>query len=272
MLRPDQTAEARTRHSDGVETALRAPRAWTGGPGCLIANDLVGRLSSQSRHQLLDRCETVRLFQRQMLQERGAELRFAYFIESGAASLTARAGDCPPVEIHTLGRKDFVGIPLILGMRVSPHRCTVQVAGQALRLPAEDLVHLVKTNVEIEKLLLGYVQATLIHSSQLIACNSRHNLTQRLARWLLVAKDRFGSNEIALTHRAMAQALAVRRAGITTTMGAMEHAGMIRRGRGRTVIVDERRLEAVSCNCYHVIQSAHDRSLNLPPAIRIAHS
>jgi CRP-like cAMP-binding protein len=214
----------------------------------------------------------VRLVPRQMLQERGVELRFAYFILSGAASVTTRAGGCLPVEIHTLGQKDFVGIPAILGMQMSPHRCTVQVAGQALRLRVDDLVHIVKTNVEVEKLLLGYVQATLIHSSQLVACNSRHNLTQRLARWLLVAGNRIGSDEIALTHRAMAQALAVRRAGITTALGEMEHAGLIQRSRGRTVIVDKRHLEAASCDCYRVIQAAHDRSLNLAPAIRIAHS
>ncbi|MGY3622538.1 Crp/Fnr family transcriptional regulator [Bradyrhizobium sp. USDA 10063] len=273
MLRLDHTVEARTRNQEGIGAPLRAPHhPWTGEPGCSNANDLVRRLSPQSRSQLLSRCETVRLLPRQMLQERGVELRFAYFIEAGAASLTARAGDCPPVEIHTLGQKDFVGLPLILGMRVSPHRCTVQVAGQALRLPADDIVHLVKTNVEIQKLLLGYVQATLIHSSQLVACNSRHNLNQRLARWLLVTKDRLGSSEIALTHRAMAQALAVRRAGITTAIGEMEQAGMIRRTRGKTVIVDEGRLERASCDCYHVIRSAHDRSLNWPPAIRISHS
>ncbi|MGY3618361.1 Crp/Fnr family transcriptional regulator [Bradyrhizobium sp. USDA 10063] len=273
MLGPDQTAEAKTRHPDGTDTAApEAPHIWAGKSSCTIANDLVSRLSPQSRRQLLDRCESVRLLRRQVLHERGLQLRHAYFIESGAASLTTRAGDCPAVEIHTLGQRDFVGLPLILGMRVSPHRCTVQVSGQALRLEAEDLIELIKTNVEIEKLLLGYVQATLIHSSQLVACNSRHNLPQRLARWLLVARDRLGSNEIALTHRCMAQALGVRRAGITTAVGEMENAGMIRRSRGRIVIVDEIRLETASCDCYRVIRSAHDRSLALSPAIRIAHS
>jgi CRP-like cAMP-binding protein len=237
-----------------------------------MANDLIDRLSLQSRRQLLDCCESVRLIHRQLLHDRGIELRYAYFIESGAASLTTRAGGCPPVEIHTLGKKDFVGVPLILGKRVSPHRCTVQVPGQALRLAAEDLIRLISTNVEIEKLLLGYVQATLIHSSQLVACNSRHNLTQRLARWLLVAKDRLGCNEIAMTHRCMAQALAVRRPGITTAIGEMEQEGMIRRSRGRIFILDETRLEATSCDCHRVIRSAHERSLALSPALRIAYS
>ncbi|MBR0754291.1 Crp/Fnr family transcriptional regulator [Bradyrhizobium jicamae] len=236
-----------------------------------VGNDLVARLSPPSRHSLLERCEPVRLTARQVLQERRLPMQHAYFIESGAASLTTRAGDCPPVEIHTLGRKDFVGVPLVLGMRVSPHRCTVHVPGNALRIETEALIGLIKADREIEKLLLRYVQATLIHSSQLVACNSRHNLPQRLARWLLVARDRIGGNEIALTHKCMAQALGVRRAGITTTVGDMEASGLIRRSRGRIVIVDESRLEEASCTCFRVIRSAHESSLAGPIALRVAH-
>ncbi len=234
-------------------------------------NDLIAHLSPRSRRSLLDRCDSIRLTARQVLQERGLPLQHAYFIESGAASLTTRAGDCPPVEIHTLGKRDFVGVPLVLGMRVSPHRCTVHVPGRALRIETDALIGLIKTDIEVEKLLLRYVQATLIHSSQLVACNSRHNLSQRLARWLLVARDRIGDNELALTHKCMAQALGVRRAGITTAVGDMEANGLIRRSRGRTVIVDETRLEEASCNCFRVIRSAHENSLSGPVALRVAH-
>lgn len=236
-----------------------------------LGNDLIAHLSPRSRRLLLDRCDSIRLTARQVLQERGLPLQFAYFIESGAASLTTRAGDCPPVEIHTLGKKDFVGVPLVLGMRVSPHRCTVHVPGKALRIQTDALIALIKTDTEVEKLLLRYVQATLIHSAQLVACNSRHNLSQRLARWLLVARDRIGENEVALTHKCMAQALGVRRAGITTAVGDMEANGLIRRSRGRTVIVDEARLEQASCDCFRVIRSAHENSLLGPIALRVAH-
>jgi CRP-like cAMP-binding protein len=199
---------------------------------------------------------------RQLLQERNLPLRHAYFLEHGAASLTARAGNCLPVEIQTLGINDFIGIPLILGMRVSPHRCMVQVPGTALCIEADTLIDLVRRDREIEKLLLRYVQATLIQSSQLAACNSRHSLQQRLARWLLVAQDKFSSREIPLTHRCMAQALGVRRAGITTTMSKMEAQGIIKQGRAQVRILDEARLEELSCNCNRVITFAHQYSLN----------
>lgn len=111
-----------------------------------FTNDLVRRLPDWSRSLLVGRCDYVRLKPRQMLQERNLPLRYAYFPEHGAASLTATAGNCLPVEIQTVGAKDFIGIPLILGMRVSPHRCMVQVPGKALRIEADALIELKSRN------------------------------------------------------------------------------------------------------------------------------
>ncbi|WP_247774205.1 Crp/Fnr family transcriptional regulator [Bradyrhizobium sp. 192] len=138
----------------------------------------------------------------------------------------------------------------------------VQVPGRALRIEADALIELVRGDVEVQKLLLRYVQATLIQSSQLAACNSRHSLQQRLARWLLIVEDKLFSREIPLTHRCMAQALGVRRAGITSTMGEMEARGIIQRGRAQVEILDQSQLEQLSCDCYRVILSAHENSLN----------
>lgn len=237
----------------------------------LSCNELVSRLSERSRQSLLERCERVPLGKRQVLYDRGIPLRFAYFIESGGCSVTTRAGDCLPVEIHTLGRKDFVGVPLILGMRVSPHRCSVQVRGHALRIHGDELIALIKRDAELERLLLGYVQAILIHSSQLSACNSRHTLHQRLARWLVVASDRLGSREVPFTHSYIANALAVRRAGVTVALGEMAREGVIGCRRAGIVVADAARLKSMSCDCHSVILSAHERSCTVPP-VRMAYS
>lgn len=237
----------------------------------LSRNELVSRLSTSSRCRLLDSCETVPLGKGQVLYDRGTPLRYAYFIESGGCSVTTRAGDCLPVEIHTLGVKDFVGVPLVLGMHVSPHRCSVRVPGQALRISSDQLISLIKRDVELEKVLLGYVQAILIHSSQLSACNSRHTLHQRLARWLLVASDRLASREVPFTHSYIANALAVRRAGVTVALGDMVREGVISCHRAGMVVADVTRLKAISCDCQNIILSAHNRPCPVPP-LRIAYS
>ncbi|XUM21570.1 Crp/Fnr family transcriptional regulator [Bradyrhizobium oligotrophicum S58] len=261
-----------------LKTDTMEKRTWDAAPPRTICADgapcpdetcnaLLSRLPQRSRQILLDRCETIDLAAKMRLQDRGVPIQYAYFIESGAASVSTRAGDCLQVEIQTLGKKDFVGIPLVLGMRISPHTCTVQVPGTALRIRQEALIHLITTDRDIEKMLLRYVQATLIQSSQLVACNSRHSLNQRVARWLLVARDRTDSSEIGITHRCIAQALGVRRASITDTFADMEAAGLIRRSRKQIAITNEACLAELSCNCQRVIQAAHENSLFGNPSL-----
>lgn len=235
------------------------PGAATRGPGANrvsdTSNGLLLQLSEGCREKVLAHSTRVPLGRRQVLLERNVSLRFAYFIESGAASLFVKAGaDCANVEIRTLGAGDFVGIPLILGAQLSPHRCTVQVTGNALRVAASDFVSLLDGVPELRRCLLTYVHAALIHSSQLVACNTRHTLSERLARWLIVASDRLQSDDIALTHDAVGRAIAVRRAGVTTEMGKMEQVGLIRRHRGSVTIVDRAGLEKASCSCYRVLR------------------
>jgi CRP-like cAMP-binding protein len=226
-----------------------------------VRNELLAGLPSGSLRFLLKRMESVPLNRRQIVQERNLPLRHAYFIEGGAASLLARAGDRSTIEIRTLGRKDFVGIPLVLGTGRSPHRCVVQVAGSAMRIAANDLVSAMNECPELRRILLAYVQAALAHSAQLVACNTRHSLSERLARWLLVANNRLDSDEIPMTHHCVSRALGVRRASITTAMGRMEEAGLIRRGRGWILIIDNAGLEQVCCGCHAVISAEHQKVL-----------
>jgi CRP-like cAMP-binding protein len=164
------------------------------------------------------------------------------------------------VEIRTLGSKDFIGVPIVLGTGRSPHRCVVQIAGKALRITANDLLNAIERWPELRRLLLAYVQAALVHSAQLVACNTRHSLSQRLARWLLIANDELQSSEIVLTHDSLSRALGVRRAGVTTAIGDMEDAGLIRRGRGRIEIINRGGLEEACCGCYRTIRSEHERT------------
>jgi CRP-like cAMP-binding protein len=226
-----------------------------------IGNELLHALPAETARQFLALMERVPLNRRQVIQERNLPLRHAYFIESGAASLLARAGDRSTVEIRTVGARDFVGIPLVLGTGRSPHRCVVQVPGHAWRITAEELVRSLDNIPELRRVLLAYVQTALSHSAQLVACNTRHSLRERVARWLLIASDELRSDTIALTHDSMSRALGVRRASVTTTMAQMEQAGLIRRGRGQIMVLDRDGLEGACCGCYRAISAEHAKTL-----------
>jgi len=236
-----------------------AVRSRSGRSSSDVRNGLLRALPASALSDLMPSLERVPLRRRQVLHERNLPLSHGYFLERGLASLLARAGDSCALEVGTLGQGDFAGLPLVLGTMRTPHRCVVQVAGEALRISADDLQQALGDMPALRQVMLAYAQASLVQSSQLVVCNTRHPMYQRLARWLLFAQDQVGAQEIPLTHQFLARALGVRRAGVTTAMGRMEDAGLIRRGRGRLVILDRARLEEEACECYRAIRSEHGR-------------
>jgi CRP-like cAMP-binding protein len=158
------------------------------------------------------------------------------------------------VEVAIVGRFGFVGVPVLLGTLRSPHRCVVRIPGRALCLRGEDFDDVRFRLPRFQQILHQYVQALLVQYSQVSLCNVRHTIEQRLCRWLLVIRDRIGSDDVPVTHDLLSQALGVRRAGVTAALAALADRRIVARGRGRLHIRDFGALEESSCECYRIIR------------------
>lgn len=231
------------------------------GEGTAPRNTLLASLPEHDFARLRPRLERVPLRRRQILHERNGTVSDVYFIERGAVSLLSRVTGRDSLEVGTLGRDDLVGVSVVLGTAHAPHRCLVQVPGEALRIRADDLRCGMSESPVLQALLLAHVQAALVRSTQLVVCNTRHCLNERLARSLLVALEQLDGDEIPLTHRSLSRSLGVRRAGVTSALGDMEGAGLVRRGRGRLRVLDREGLEQVACECHRIIGSERKRSV-----------
>ena len=130
----------------------------------------------------------------------------------------------------------------------------VQMPGQALRMSARDFQQEIETNAAFRTVLFRYNEALHAQVMQTAACNGRHDLEQRLARWLLMARDRADGDELPLTQDFMAMMLGVHRPSITVTAGILQRAGLIRYANGIVTIIDRPSLEAASCECYAAVQ------------------
>ena len=97
---------------------------------------------------------------------------------------------------------------------------------------------------------MRYAQALVGFVMQSTACNAVHSVEQRLARWLLMARDRMESNEFPLTQEFAAMMLGASRPTVTVVAGTLQKAGLITYHRGLVKIVDGKKLEAASCECY----------------------
>jgi CRP-like cAMP-binding protein len=227
-------------------------------------NELLRTLPNWELARLRYQLERVPLKKRQVLQERNVPVAHAYFIERGVGSMMSRIGrDAGGLEVALLGRSDVVGIPIVLGTMRSPHRCIMHVPGEAFRIAAGTLQQMMEELPTLRLLLSYYVQAFLVQTTQLVACNTCHTLRERLARWLVLAHERLATvQEIAVTHSMLGRALGARRAGITTALGQFENSGYLQRARGHIVIKDRAGLEKVSCPCWKTILAEHSHLIS----------
>jgi CRP-like cAMP-binding protein len=199
----------------------------------------------------------VSLVTHQVLHERGARIEDVFFIEAGLASLTADTADEGQVEVGLTGWEGMVGISAILNPdATAAHRAFIQVPGAACRMSAAALRAAVGQSPALRDRCLRYVQFLLVQTAQTAACNARHTLPARLARWLLMTHDRGDSDDLPLTQEFLSLMLGVRRAGVSVTVSTLEAANLIRQGRGSVAILDRAGLEAACCNCYGFLRKS----------------
>jgi CRP-like cAMP-binding protein len=219
----------------------------------IVRNRLLGCMSPRLFAQLSEFLEPVALKRRAILQEHNRPIEHAYFIERGVASLVARTQRDGPVGISMVGRFGFVGVAAVLGTMRSPHRCVVQIPGEALRIGAQQLYDIAESVPGIRHHLCAYIHAVLAQDAQLALCNVRHGIEQRVARWLLLASDRLDEVVVPVTHDQLAMLLGVRRAGITVTLSALQELGAVKKTRGAIEIVDRAALARETCQCYRIV-------------------
>jgi CRP-like cAMP-binding protein len=148
----------------------------------------------------------------------------------------------------------MVGIPLALGQASSPVQALVQGEGSALRMRARRFTQEVKRGGELRKEIDRCTYVALTTAMQIAACNNKHLLAPRLARWLLMVRDRLGRDDFRMTQEFLAVMLGVRRAGVTDAAGALQRRGLIRYSRGMVKVLEPAGLRAAACSCYSRIQ------------------
>ena len=104
-------------------------------------------------------------------------------------------------------------------------------------------------------LMSAYVHAFLEQVLVSVACNGAHSLKQRLARWLLMMRDRSDGDALPITQSLLAEMLGVQRPTITNAARGLERAGRIERGLRQVTILDRQGLAEESCECYQLVKT-----------------
>ena len=219
-----------------------------------VRNRLLASLPSDVLAQLLPKFSQVVITMRQGLYNPDDAIEAVYFPESGMISLVSNLDDGMQAEVGIIGQEGMLGTSLLSGVDTSFVEAMVQMPGTALRMGVTEFRQELETNAPFRAILLRYNEALQAQVMQTAACNGRHELEQRLARWLLMAHDRADREELPLTQEFMAMMLGVHRPSITVTAGILQRAGLIRYSGGRVTVLDRPSLEAASCECYGAVR------------------
>jgi CRP-like cAMP-binding protein len=225
-------------------------------------NLLLQGLGARDRRRLLAATESVTLRPGNALSEAGRRMKHVYFPIDSAASLIIGGAGHEPLEVGLVGREGMLGVPLILGSSNAAFHSVVQIAGQALRMEAVQFTRQLDDNPALRQRMNRYAHVRLVQIAGNVACKSFHRVEGRLARWLLMSRDRADSNALALTHESLSKLLGVRRAGVTLAASALRRRDLIRYSRGHIELLDPRGLASVACACYASDKATYARFMD----------
>jgi CRP-like cAMP-binding protein len=227
-----------------------------------IANQLLASISAADLRRLEPQLRPITLDFGQILYEPGQAIRHVYFPLDCLISLLTAVDARRTLEVGMVGNEGMAGMPFVLGMQISDVRALVQGGGQALRMAAAPFRVELDRNRTLQQALFRYAYALMAQISQTAACNRFHTTQARLARWLLMTRDRVGSNEFPLTHEFLAHMLGLRRVGVTEAASALKRRKLIGYHRGAITLRDPEGLEALACPCYRIVNAVYERARN----------
>ena len=225
-------------------------------------NRILDALPHEEFARLLPFLEKVDLKKGEIIYITGDDIKYAYFPENGLLSLVSITETGSPMEVAMVGNEGIVGLPVIFIDHMMPYDVNVQFTTRALKIKAKALQEEFDKGQTLHKFVLRYISVLIAQISQGSICNRFHFREQTFRRWLLTVQDRVNSDNLNLTQEIISNALGIPRTAVTKAAAAMQRDGLIRYSRGKIIVLDRTRLEADSCECYHIIRDQIRHFLN----------
>ena len=214
-------------------------------------NVILAALPNDEYERVFAKLKPVPLPLGEVLYKAGAAINDVYFPESGLVSLVTHMKEKVTIEVGVIGKDGMVGVSVVLGDDFAFEEAIVQMAGNAMRMSSRALKEELKRDQSaLQTQLLLFTRRLMKQVSQTAACNRLHTIEKRLSRWMLMSRDRMETDELQLTQEFISNMLGTRREGVSTAAAVLQRQGLIRYSRGHISILDRKRLEAFSCECY----------------------
>lgn len=224
-----------------------------------LGNRLIAALPAFQRGLLLEHSEFVELKLHAVVVHAQERIDHGYFPIEGFVSNVFQVDGAADTEVAMIGHEGMFSTDIVLGVAQASFSTVVQGAGRALKVHRNALRLRRADDSSLRDILMRYVAVGHRQAAQKIFCMNHHNVKQRLARSLLMARDRGHSNEMFVTHDALSIMLGVRRETVSIAASALQQSGLISYSRGYVMLLDESALEAASCPCYSAELDAYNK-------------
>ena len=226
----------------------------------MIQNRVLDGLPRKDYRKLLPILERVNLTFGQILYESQDRIRYVYFPNDCFVSMLTDVDGNRSSEVGLIGSEGMIGLPVALGIAVSPFRAVVQGGGTAMRMKIADFRRAFSESAALKRELFLFTHLLMIQIAQTAACNRFHLVPQRMARWILMTSDRIKSNEFRITQKFLALMLGVRRVGVSVAASGLRDRKLLAYRRGSFTILNHRGLVAAACECYKIVNDVYARA------------
>ena len=187
--------------------------------------------------------------------------KYVYFPQPGAVTSIVRStATGQMVETAIVGNEGLFHVqPVLAPPEPTGSEAVVQNDGRIARIEVTKLRELFDAYAPFRRAVLGYTSVYLDQVTQNLVCNRLHPIEQRMAKWLLVMRDRVHRDELHLTQEFLSHMLGVHRPGVSIAVSALESDGLVRHRRNWIELRDREGVEARSCECYAALRrKLHD--------------
>jgi len=193
------------------------------------------------------------------LNETQEPIEHLYFPNDAVISVVSGTESGQSAEAGLVGREGLAGVEALLNGPIALHRQIIQLPGDGYRAELEAMRAEFAIGGAFHAAILLFTRSLLAQMSQTALCNRMHIAEQRLAKWLLMCRDRASSDVLGITQEFAAMMLGSNRVTLTQAAGQLQEHGLIEYRRGNITIVDRKGLEKQACECYSRIKEEYER-------------
>jgi CRP-like cAMP-binding protein len=224
-------------------------------------NLILNALPKEDYERLLPDFQQVEFDLGQVIYRAEEPIEYAYFPNNAIISIIANTSSGQSAEVGVIGFEGIIGIDVLMGSDFTLNENIIQLADGALRISTGAIIKEFKRGGAFHDEALRFIRLLMIQISQTALCNRLHSVEERLARWLLMYRDRSETDDLHLTQEFLSIMLGSNRATVTLSALTLQNIGYIRYSRGHIVITDREGLEDFVCACYQTVKNEYDRVL-----------